>query len=77
MNKPDLNNQLEALRKLAANRSPYYAWKAIETCIKRKKEFPEWVKEYLVGCAERMQSDRAARAGDTRKQLSWIFEREG
>jgi hypothetical protein len=69
---------LEIMRKLAANRSPYFAWEAIRTCIRDKKSFPDWVVGYLGQCADRMcaeqmQSDRAKLGGDVRKTLQWIF----
>lgn len=70
----DLDHQLELLRKLAANRSPYFAWEAIGTCIRKKKQFPDWINNYLAQCADRMQSKQAKRAGDARKALQWIFD---
>jgi hypothetical protein len=65
-------------RKLAANLGPYFAWQAIDVCIKDKRPFPDWVNDYLAGCAERMcdermQSERAKRASDVGKTFQWIF----
>jgi hypothetical protein len=75
----DLNYQLEVFRKLAANRSPYFAWHAIQGCIREKKPFPDWVIDYLGRCADRMcaehmQSERAKRVSDVREMFQWIFE---
>ena len=53
--------------------NPYYAWAAIGNCIKHKIEFPEWLLEYLGGCAERMSSDEMKAASDLRKVLPSIF----
>jgi hypothetical protein len=75
----DLDHQLDLMRKLAANRSPYFAWEAIRSCIRKKKPFPDWVTDYLGRCAERMcaermRPERAKLAGDVRKTFQWIFD---
>jgi hypothetical protein len=53
--------------------NPYYAWLTIELCIKHEKEFPNWLRRYLLQCAERMQSGDAKKTGDLRKVLPWVF----
>jgi hypothetical protein len=59
---------------LADNGNPYYAWTAVDVCIKHGTEFPEWLFAYLGECAERMLSDEAKKEGrDLRKALPWIF----
>jgi hypothetical protein len=75
----DPERAIEAFRKLAANRSPYFAWRVIEGCVRHKKPFPDWVTSYLGQCAERMcaermQSERAKRADDAGKMFLWIFD---
>jgi hypothetical protein len=88
MNKPtpstqafqyDRDKAIEVFRKLAAKRSPYFAWTVIQGCIREKKPFPDWVIDYLGRCADRMcaehmQSERAKRASDVRETFQWIFE---
>jgi hypothetical protein len=71
----------DAVRQLAkeflATRSPWFAWAAIRRCIKHKREFPDWVIDYLGGCADRMQSERVRRTSDTRNELPWVFGIKG
>jgi hypothetical protein len=62
------------LRALAVNFNPYYAWRALEVCLKNKKEIPDLLVAYLQQCIERMMSDRARNAGDLRDVLPWIFD---
>jgi hypothetical protein len=74
---PDVDSVLDLMRKLAAIRSPYFAWEAIRICIRQKRPFPDWVTDYLGQCAdrmcaERMQSERAKR--DVRETFQWIFD---
>jgi hypothetical protein len=57
----------------AGTTNPYYAWLAIEVCVKQKKEIPDWLRRYLLQCAERMQSDAAKRRG-LREVLPWVFD---
>jgi hypothetical protein len=61
------------LTSFADTGNPYYAWMAIENCIKHKKEFPDLVISYLEQCVERMKSDKAKESADLRKVLPWIF----
>jgi len=75
----DLDKALAMYQKLAANRGPVFTWQMIGTCIKHKKQFPDWVIDYLAQCAERMcdgrmQSERAKRADDVGKTFQWIFD---
>jgi hypothetical protein len=58
---------------LADTGNPYYAWLAIDVCIRHQKEFPKVLVAYLAQCAERMKSDRAKKHGDLRKVLPWVF----
>jgi hypothetical protein len=74
----DLNKALAMYQKLAANRGPFFTWMMIGTCIEHKKQFPDWVINYLAQCAERMcngrmQSERAKRTDDVGKMFLWIF----
>jgi hypothetical protein len=77
--KRDPNFRLRlSLHGLADSGNPYFAWRAIETCIKHKKQFPDWLVAYLEQCAERMLSDKAKKEGrDLRKILPWVFGFEG
>ena len=75
----DLDKTLTAFQKLAAKRGPVFTWQMIGTCVKYKKQFPDWVINYLAQCAERMcdgrmQSERAKRADDVGKMFQWIFD---
>src|SRR6478735_10412316 len=65
----ELNVYFDAL---IASGNSYYAWLAIEVCVKHEKEFPNWLRLYLLQCAERIQSDNAKK-GDLRKLLPWVF----
>jgi hypothetical protein len=54
--------------------NPAYVWWAIELCTSSDKiEFPNWVREYLAKCAQRMSSPDAAAASDLRKVLPRIM----
>jgi hypothetical protein len=53
--------------------NPYFAWKAIQYCTQRKIDFPDWVRDYLAECAQRMVSPSAAEASDVRKVLPRIM----
>jgi hypothetical protein len=66
-----LNNYFEAF---LASGNPFYLWLAVEVCIKHEEEFPNWLRLYLLQCAERMQSDDAKTTGDLRKVLPWVFD---
>jgi hypothetical protein len=59
-------------REFIVSDNPYYAWLAIEVCVKHEKEFPSWLRGYLLQCAERIQSGDAKK-GDLRKVLPWVF----
>ena len=65
-----INVYFEAFR---ASGNPLYLWLAVEICIMLDKEFPNWLRRYLLQCAERMQSGKAKK-GDLRKVLPWIFD---
>jgi hypothetical protein len=58
---------------LGAKFGPVFTWGQIRDCIRNNKEFPDYAKDYLVGCADRMLSDRARLSKDARKELPWIF----
>ena len=60
-------------RWLAAKFGPVFTWWQIRDCIRRNEEFSDWIKDYLVGCADRMLSDKARLSKDARKELPWIF----
>jgi hypothetical protein len=62
------------LSALADTANPYYAWQALDVCLKHKKELPDWLAAYLEQCIERMRSDRARQASDLRKVLPWVFD---
>jgi len=80
----DLDRVLRGLRQLATQ-SPVYAWQAIHRCIREKKQFPDWITDYLFQCADRMISARLSdeqprdvrktdeQPRDVRKTLQWIF----
>jgi hypothetical protein len=53
--------------------NPYYAWYAIDVCIKNKKALPSWLIQYLAQCSERMLSGRARQTGDLRELLPWVI----
>jgi hypothetical protein len=53
--------------------NPYFAWLAIEACVKSKIEFPEWLVGYLGFVAEKMLSDEAKKTHDLRKVLPSIL----
>ena len=67
---------LEIYQKLSANRSRYFTWQAIRTCVRHKQPFPDWVTDYLGRCADRMCADqmKSERPGDARETFQWIFE---
>jgi hypothetical protein len=54
-------------------RNPYFAWSAAELCGQYKKEFPRWVIDYFIDCAQRMFSDEAALSTDFRKVLPSVL----
>ena len=58
---------------LAAKFGPVFTWGQIRDCIRHNEEFSDWIKDYLVGCADRMLSDKARLSKDASKELSWIF----
>jgi hypothetical protein len=58
---------------LAAKFGPVFTWGQIRDCIRHSEEFSDWIKDYLVGCADRMLSDKARLSKDASKELSWIF----
>jgi hypothetical protein len=51
--------------------SPYWAWYAVDICIKAKRPFPNWLAAYLAQCADRMLKAKEAR--DLRQILPWIL----
>jgi hypothetical protein len=53
--------------------NPYYAWKAIDLCVKADLPLPIWLIAYLSQCSGRMLSDKAIQASDLRKILPWIL----
>ena len=59
---------------MADTGNPYYAWQALSVCLKHKKEIPDWLAAYLEQCIERMESDRARKAGDLREVLPWALD---
>jgi len=58
---------------LAAKFGPVFTWGQIRDCIRHNEEFSDWIKDYLVGCADRMLSDKARLSKDASKELSRIF----
>jgi hypothetical protein len=54
-------------------KNPYFAWKAIDLCVKNKMPFPDIIIEYLGAVAEGMVSDRAKGAHDLRESLPEIL----
>jgi hypothetical protein len=36
--------------------NPYFAWLALEACLRHEMEIPDRLRRYLLQCAERMQS---------------------
>jgi hypothetical protein len=72
-NDPDFRLRM-FLSALADTANPYYAWQALDVCLKHKKEIPDWLAAYLEQCIERMRSDRARQVSDLRKILPWIFD---
>jgi hypothetical protein len=64
---------LVAQSELEESGNPYYAWFAVEICIKAKEPFPDWLTAYLAGCAHRMLSKKAKDARDLRKILPWVL----
>jgi hypothetical protein len=83
MNKPTVvtleqvfgpNYDLHWLQKWAAIRGPSFIWRAIKICVRDKKQFPDWVIDYLDQCADRMSSDKAKRADELTEILPWIFK---
>ncbi|MBR1155251.1 hypothetical protein [Bradyrhizobium sp. JYMT SZCCT0428] len=62
-----------AQSKLEVTGNPYYAWFAIDICVRTNKPFPDWLTAYLGQCAHRMASNKAKAAGDLRKILPWVL----
>jgi hypothetical protein len=62
-----------AQSRLEVTGNPYYAWLAVDICVKANRPFPDWLTAYLAQCAHRMASDRAKEAGDLRKILPWVL----
>jgi hypothetical protein len=62
-----------ALAEWEQTHNPYFAWKAIEYCTQRKIDYPDWVRDYLAECAQRMVSASAAETSDVRKVLPRIM----
>jgi hypothetical protein len=62
-----------ALHRLSTTYNPYFAWEAIDVCVKEKRKFPDWVVEYLGIVAECMLSEQARAAHDLRKVLPEIL----
>ena len=77
MNKSEPASHRAILRdvdqRLAAKFGPVFIWGQIRDCIRHNEEFPDYAKDYLVGCADRMLSDKARQSKDARKELPWIF----
>ena len=59
------------LARLSFERSnnPYFAWYAIDVCIKNKKPLPNWLIPYLAQCSERLLSNTARQTGDLRSRM--------
>jgi len=53
--------------------NPYHVWHAIYTCGQYQREFPEWVRDYLVACAHRMLLPKAVKQKDFRDALRWVM----
>ena len=53
--------------------NPVFVWYAVDSCIKYKKPFPDWVMDYLGDVAQRMRSDDATAATDLRAVLPGIM----
>jgi hypothetical protein len=64
-----------ALASVSFERSnnPYYAWYAIDVCIKNKKPLPNWLMSYLAQCSERILSGTTRQTPDLRKCLPWVL----
>lgn len=56
------------------SKNPYYVWRAIHECTRRKREFDSWIVKYLAGCALRMLSENSKHAKDVRKILPWVLD---
>jgi hypothetical protein len=59
--------------KLEITGNPYYAWLAVDICVKANRPFPDWLTAYLAQCAHRIASDKAKEARDLRKILPWVL----
>jgi hypothetical protein len=68
---PDLPPPLSSLWEATGN--PFWVWEQIAVCGYTGSDFPDWVRTYLVQCAERMTSPDAPRARDLRKALPGIL----
>jgi hypothetical protein len=53
--------------------SPAYVWQAIDICRKHRRDFPDWVLDYLAACARRLLSNEARCSTDLRKVLPWAL----
>jgi hypothetical protein len=58
-------------REFIVSDNPYYAWLAIEVCVKHEKEFPSWLRGYLLQL--RNESNRAMRRRVTCAKFSLGF----
>jgi hypothetical protein len=71
-NNPDIKLAM-AVHCLSTTYNPYFAWEAIDVCVKKKRKFPDWLVEYLGSVAEGMLSKQAKAAHDLRKVLPEIL----
>ena len=53
--------------------NPFFVWVAIAWCAKLKCDLPDWVLDYLNGCATRMLSKEARQSNDFRKILPRVM----
>jgi hypothetical protein len=53
--------------------NPLFVWWAIDICAKYKHELPQWVLDYLAGCAERMVSREARKSAELRDILPRVL----
>jgi hypothetical protein len=71
-NNPDIKLAI-AFHCLTTTYNPYFAWEAIDVCVKEKRKFPDWLVEYLGSVAEGMLSEQAKAAHDLRKVLPEVL----
>jgi len=62
---------------LAAKFGPVFTWGQIRDCIRHNEEFSDWIKDYLVGCADRMLSDKARLSKDASKESHGFSDSRG